>query len=167
MRKSFIILLSFGIVFLFSITVVNAEEGEIARSGCGSATLKVLSLEESVKVFSIDMTGISWDTLGKGFSNVATFHCVGTLKIIGGEKTTNAYCKWLYPDGTRVAEVTKINGVGPYKYIGGTGKYEGITGGGKSTTVTKAQPIMKGTFQSCYEGTGTWKIPEKMEPKKK
>jgi hypothetical protein len=154
-------------VLLFSIPSVKAEEVKVARSGCGSATLKVLSLEESVKVFSVDMTGISWDTMGKGFSNIATFHCVGTLKIIGEERTTNAYCKWLYPDGTRVAEVTKINDEGPYKYIGGTGKYEGITGGGTSTTVTKAKPIMKGTFQSCYEGTGTYKLPEKMKPKEK
>lgn len=167
MKKPLIILLSFAMVFLFSFTVVKAEEGKIARRGCGSGTLTVLSLEESVKAFSFDMTGFSWDTEGEGFSNAATFHCVGVLKIVGGKKTTNSYCKYLYPDGTKVVESTKIGNEGTWKYLGGTGKYEGITGGGKTTTVTKAKPIIKGTFQSCNESTGTWKLTEKMKSKEK
>lgn len=167
MKKLFIILLSLGMIFLFSITVVNAEEVQFDRSACGSATLTAVSLEKDVKTFSFDMKGISWDNKGEDFAGAATMHCVGVLKIVGGEKTSNGYCKFMDSEGTRDYEYTKINDESTFKYIGGTGKYEGITGGGKSTTLTKVKPIVKGTYQSCARGTGTWKIPDKMEPKKK
>lgn len=124
-------------------------------------------MEEGVKTFNFDMKGISWDNTGENFAGAATMHCVGVLKIAGGKKTSNGYCKLMDSEGTRDYEFAKINDDSTFTYIGGTGKYEGITGGGKSTTLTKVKPIVKGTFQSCARGTGTWKIPEKMKKKEK
>lgn len=169
MRKSFIfcVLVSFALIMVFPMNVVKAEEVQFDRSACGSATLTAVSLEKGVKTFSFDMKGISWDNKGEDFTGAATMHCVGVLKIVGGEKTSNGYCKFMDSEGTRDYEFTKINDESTFKYIGGTGKYVGITGGGKSKTLTKVKPIVKGTFQSCARGTGTWKLPEKMKSKEK
>ena len=156
-----IIICLLGLTLL--IPMANAEEKPTNILSCRSGTTTMLTASKELVVFSFELKGIDQDlNEDKVFENY-THMCVGTIRILGGERISKGYCKYMAPDGDFF--IVSFDGPSggkplPWEYIYGTGKWKGIKGGGTAKTTTMGKPIVEGTFQTCMEISGTYEVPQ-------
>jgi len=143
--------------------MVNAEEKPINIISCRSGTVTMLTASKELVVLGYELKGIDQDlNEDKIFENY-THMCMGTSRVLGGERLDKGYCKYMAPDGDFF--IVSYDGLmgkepTPWEYIHGTGKWKGIKGGGTVKGITKGKPIVEGTFQSCIEVTGKYEVPQ-------
>jgi len=132
-----IIICLLGLTLL--IPMANAEEKPTNILSCHSGTTTMLTASKELVVFSFELKGIDQDlNEDKVFENY-THMCMGTIRILGGERISKGYCKYMAPDGDFF--IVSFDGPSgekplPWEYIYGTGKWKGIKGGGTAKTTT-------------------------------
>lgn len=153
------------VAFLISLViicpVVNAEEKPVHIMSCRSGIVDMLSASKELTVYAYELKGIDLGTeKDKTFENF-THKCIGVSRVVGGEVSTDGYCKYMDPDGDYF--VVHFSGPTggkpvPWTFIQGTGKWAGIKGGGTATQVTKGKSIAEGTFQVCSKIEGSYEL---------
>lgn len=148
-------------LILFTPIVWAQQELPADLTNCGSTTITMISSSEELTVFSTESRGIAIsNTPDKAFDN-ATYHCVGVTRVMKGEASWVAYCKYLDPAGDTVVGQTIGEGKeGTWTFLQGTGKYKGIKGTAKNWAITSGRPITPGTSQGCLKAVGTYTIPK-------
>ena len=142
-------------------TMANAEEKSINIVSCRSGTTTMLTASKELVVYGYELKGIDQDLNADKIHENYTHMCVGSARILAGERLTKGYCKYMAPDGDFF--IVSYDGLMgkeplPWEYIYGTGKWKGVTGGGTVKAITRGKPIVEGTFQYCIEVTGTYNL---------
>jgi hypothetical protein len=122
----------------FSATTMAAD---LPKEGTFSGTMSGAATVLQTNTVGKEQLLMLWDencfTVGKGFLDHATWHCLGTLNIKTGIGQFSGYCVVTDPTGDQIA--ADIASDGPYPadaktisakgtFTTGTGKYAGITG---------------------------------------
>ena len=136
------------------------KEGRFEAVFCWSGTNNEIVWSKTHSARSYEMTGAGRSMPPGGLFDNSTFRCVGHEATFDGKlRSATTTCESVDPDGDkRLSYFTLADGKTVREQITGTGKYEGIQ---INTTVTPLGPfptIKNGTFQSCNQQTGTYRL---------
>jgi len=152
--KSTIFMVAMVVSLILGLPFANAGEYDVTE--CFSGTLNPLFSSEKLTIISFEGRGIVRSNTPDKTVDNATAHCLGIIRIVGGEYIMTGNTKYQLPDGSIfVIEMNQKNQEGSAKFLYGTGKMEGIEGGGPWKKITSGKPITPGTFQFCNRATGT------------
>ena len=161
-----LIILSFLLVWVVSVSAEMAKEGTGAGTNVYSATMTVMPLDEDRYTLTYEALGVFLSDDGKGpFHNMSTRN-IGVINFNKGVGKLLGYIVMTAPDGDKVlSEITEDKTLPPPntnrgtgKFIGGTGKFSGIEGTIEYTRYY-VQPATKGTAQAVSHSKSTWKLP--------
>lgn len=126
---------------------------------CFSGDLTVVTAGKALTAFGFEMTGVLRSNAEQRTLHDYTSHCVGLAKVVAGELTASAYCKFMSPEEDVL--VVELAGApkGTWTVLEGSGKWAGATGQASYERLTKTKPIKPGTVQHCYRHTGTLQTP--------
>lgn len=115
------------------------------------------SKAHSVKV--VQWTTTNRSAIPGGFLDMTSARCVSLRATLDGKPSTTTYCELIDNDGDKI--LTRFVGDGTRSEAttpAGTGKYDGMVRTGKSVALGQFPVIKPGTFQRCFQQTGTYKL---------
>jgi hypothetical protein len=142
----------------------HAVETSVDQTNCFAGSVVVVSKSKELTTLSYELRGVTRSNLEASEASPQTYHCVGVLKRMAGERTENGYCKFMDVDGDfTIRQYSRMgagNPQGNWQVLQGTGKWQGATGKGTFKSITRAKPITPGTFQNCSVWKGTLTLPK-------
>ena len=124
----------------------------------------MLSFSKTHVAFTYEMTGTTRAAQPGGLFDKTAFRCVGLNRVFEGKLNGNLVCEGIDKDGDKALATYEVAGGSALRtQVAGTGKYEGMTMVANPTKTLGPFPTLKqGTFQSCNQQTGTYKLMKKM-----
>lgn len=117
---------------------------------------------------SADIVGFgseSWGIVASSTTKeweMATQHCVGYTRVVGGKPVGKGLCKWFFMSGdTAIGEWDMPeSGQNSFRWLAGTGGMKGITTVTSNfATISSGKPAEPGTGQSCRHDWGRYALP--------
>jgi hypothetical protein len=159
-----------GITLMAAMTVSAAamaadlpKEGTFGGTYAGVVTSKIYPAGKDRVLLAFDDNGL---TLGNGFLDHMTWHCIGTTSIMVGMIRFSGFCLATDPAGDQIVAdvvsdgtfpVTERNRPAKGVFTSGTGKFAGITGTLTNLlhtpdfrTAVEGMNVRDGDFQASY-----------------
>jgi hypothetical protein len=173
MQQATCILTGFTLVtaMTFGITAMAADppkEGTFSGTYAGAGTF--LKTYPVGKERSVSLWEDNSFTVGKGFLDHMTWHCVGTRSIMTGVGQFSGYCVVTDPTGDQIAADIASDGIFPADakttpakgtFTTGTGKYAGISSSLTNVLHPPAEfrTAAEGIFANYDDFQATYKLP--------
>ncbi len=143
-----------------AVAQVLPKEGSYDFTACLSGTANAVAFSKTHFGFSYESMGTARSNPPGGMMDNSTFRCVGMNASLGGKNSQNTLCEAVDRDGDKqLAYVTLASdGRITREVLGGTGKFDGLQMSGIMVPLGTFPTIKPGTFQNCYQHTGTYKM---------
>lgn len=156
-----------AVVSIFTVSSVGSvfaadlpKEGAFNYTACWSGTSSVIPFSKTQMGTSFEFLGMSRSNPAGGLFDMTTFRCVGSNAIFDKRFSSIVTCESVDSSGDKLLSYYHAGNDRKVasEVIVGTGKYEGIVLDSTYTPIGPFPTIKAGTFQSCNQQSGTYKL---------